>query len=147
MLYGSLKVPGGFHTLRLQRAFTLSPEPGPYIDEAGNFFFRDLPPGKYSLSGFYKDGRLHLFQSLMTAGEAHRFVFEVKAGELKYANSWEVTGMEPGAFGAPGSFSLEDRQSPTPEEILRSLLPGVEGSAWESKVHAASARQGPTSPR
>ena len=134
MLFGSLKVPDGYDWVVIGKAFSNGGWPG-VQDAAGNFAVFDMPAGEYGLAGFKKNGRIFQIGNGNPEHDA-RYTFQLAPGEIRYAGSWEVADITPATFGL-GSFTMEERSTPRPNEILEALLPQLIGTPWEGPVRKA----------
>ena len=104
----------------------------------GNFFFENLPPGKYYLASFMSGNRHFYFNFRGIDKEEflEKVAIDIKPGTINYLGSYEVTGITENFF-ASDTFDIKASKKPAPKTILKHLAEAAKGTGWDKRFAKA----------
>lgn len=100
----------------------------------GNFFFENLPPGKYYLASFMSGNYAFYFNFRGIDKEEFlkKVAIDIKPGTVNYLGSYEVTGITDNWF-ASDTFDIKASKKPGPKTILQHLKEAAKGTGWDNR--------------
>ncbi|MCI0529282.1 MAG: hypothetical protein L0Y56_17735 [Nitrospira sp.] len=104
--------------------------------DKGLFYFENVPPGSYQLSGFGSNGgfwsnTMYKYNIPRQSSEEARLI--IKNPGIYYMGTFKFKKVKTGFFEKE-KFDLEAVNSPGEKELLQQLLPYSKGTQWENRI-------------
>lgn len=134
-LFGHLVIEGHYkpdHIVLHKHGETYSTSnmpPYPHLYPDGSFAFDNLEPGRYHLVRVMDGNTIYNLKDDFSKSTT----FEVKPGALMHLGSMNVTNVDHN-FSGSGSFELDRLSEPGESEILRRLMPHLDGTGWDERA-------------
>jgi hypothetical protein len=100
----------------------------------GNFFFENLPAGKYYLVSFMSGNSAFYFNysGLKDEEFLKEVAIDIKPGSAVYLGSYQVTGIQKN-FIKSDTFEIKASNSPDKTTILKHLQQAAKGTGWDKR--------------